>query len=141
MSKIIFGGMFLLLFGFSICTLTFKTVYSSDFYSDLSVPLAYIFGTFLAILGLYLLINEKIKIDRFLKLTKTNILLSFLFFVILCGIFLKLWPSPNTTCQAIGCEPIFESSRMLARFSFLFFVLSYLISAAITYSHKLVIEK
>lgn len=131
-------GILLLLVGFLMCVITFKTVYSNNLYNNLYAPFIYILGIILIICGLYLLIKEKLKINKFLRPTKPKVILSLVVFIILSGIFLRLWPSPILTCQAIGCEPIFRSSRVLARFSFLFLILSYLLSSVIVRLSKII---
>ena len=130
-NKTILGGALFLLIGFLLFAFTFKVVYSNYFYSNLSLPFIHIIGEILMVCGLYLLIKEKMKINRFFKPTKWKMILFLIIFIILSKIFLSLWPNPIGTCLAIGCEPIFKSSRMLARFVLPVLVLSYLLSSII----------
>ncbi len=134
----------ILLIGFLMLAFTFKVVYNNYLYNNLALPFIYIIGEILIIYGLYLLIKEKIKINEFFKLTKSKVISSLIIFIIISHILLDLWsylPPGTFRCLAIGCEPIFNASRMLARSSLLFLILSYLLSCLIIFGYNKIRRK
>jgi len=133
-NKAIWIGALVLLIGFLMLVFTFEVVYSKHFYSNLSLPFIYIIGEILIIYGLYSLIKEKIKINGFFKPTKWKVILSLIIFIVISKILLDLWsylPPGTLICQAIGCEPIFRASRILAKSALPILILSYLLSSLV----------